>query len=303
MIAASVALVAAARLAGLAYVHDGAQSVVTRRDRATGGALDPSLTWRKHRPFLDRALVALSDRAGLRRQLTGTGSGLAVPTAQMVAGAALVIWPQTPALLAGLLILDVIIRARLRFGVDGGDEMLRVVTAVLLLGSLSAADGVHEAAAAFLAVTGCAAYMSPGLLKSSSSSWWTGRALTGLVSTLELGWAPAAHLLGRHPGAAAVLSRTLILWEALFAVGLLAGPSVALVVSASAIMFHAVCALVMGLDGFLLPFAAVLPCVVASADLVSAHVPGPIRLGCGCAVTLGVAARVIRGRRIAPAVP
>ena len=188
----AVALAASARIAGLAYLHDGVQSLATRADCTAGGAIDTNLTWRRRRPTLDRALASISDVARIRRQLGGTCGGIAIPAAQVLAGGAVIVSPNHTAPLAVLFALDVIMRARLRFGVDGGDEMLRVVTSALLLAALSTAVSVQYAAVTFLAMTSCAAYMAPGWLKLSSRTWWTGRALIGIVSTLELGWAPAA---------------------------------------------------------------------------------------------------------------
>ena len=291
----AVALAASARIAGLAYLHDGVQSLATRADCTAGGAIDTNLTWRRRRPTLDRALASISDVARIRRQLGGTCGGIAIPAAQVLAGGAVIVSPNHTAPLAVLFALDVIMRARLRFGVDGGDEMLRVVTSALLLAALSTAVSVQYAAVTFLAMTSCAAYMAPGWLKLSSRTWWTGRALIGIVSTLELGWAPAAceRLRGiASPRRSPV--RVVTLWESLFGLGLLAGPRVALAVAASAILFHVGCAVVMGLDGFLVPFVALLPCDVAFADLLCKHVPGPIRLACAFTITAGVALRAAR---------
>ena len=288
----AVALAASARIAGLAYLHDGVQSLATRADCMAGGAIDTNLTWRRRRPTLDRALASISDVARIRRQLGGTCGGIAIPAAQVLAGGAVIVSPNHTAPLAVLFALDVIMRARLRFGVDGGDEMLRVVTSALLLAALSTAVSVQYAAVTFLAMTSCAAYMAPGWLKLSSRTWWTGRVLDRHRVDLGAGvGASRANACAALRPPRTISCSVVTLWESLFGLGLLAGPRVALAVAASAILFHVGCAVVMGLDGFLVPFVALLPCDVAFADLLCKHVPGPIRLACAFTITAGVALR------------
>ncbi|GII78771.1 hypothetical protein Sru01_37530 [Sphaerisporangium rufum] len=56
----------------------------------------------------------------------------------------------------------------------------------------------------------------------------------------------------------------------------------------TALGFHLACAVVMGLDGFVLAFAAGLPCVVYTAATLSAVMPVPARWGVAGAVAMAV---------------
>ena len=187
---------------------------------------------------------------------------LAVPTAAVQIAGALVLLP-FPRLWPVLLVLwlaEAVNQPLLRPGLDGGDEMLRVVTVVMFLRALTARGGRPAGRGGLPGVPAV-----PGLRGF--------RAVQRAIDHVVVGFGPAWRAVDavlRHrsrrppcstgePGWRRLLAGTTVLWESLFFVCVLAGPRAALVGLAGALAFHFACGVVMGLDGFTLPFAASFP--------------------------------------------
>jgi hypothetical protein len=280
---AATALDLGCRFAALAHVHSAVQMIVARADFAPGGALDPRLTGRRAGNALDSAHRRL---IGVRRS---RGTVLPIAAVRLASAVGLLAVPRVWPLLLLLLLTEVAGQPILRPGLDAGDEMLRVVTVAMLLRALSDSALVQIAAAGFLTFQLCLSYAVAGLSKGQSVMWWSGAGLRGVLATQYFGIRVIARRLARSPDTARVLGWATILGESLFFAAVLVGPTVTLLALAGALAFHTVCAIVMGLDGFPLPFTATFPSVYYASAELAGTVPAQIRLLTGsvlvCAVT------------------
>ncbi|NUR71719.1 MAG: hypothetical protein HOU81_12930 [Hamadaea sp.] len=271
------------RLAALAHAHTALQILLTRRDFAPGGALDPRLTGRRVGNPLDRAFRRL---VGLRR---ARATVVPVALARFAGALVVLVFPRAWPVLLLLWLTELAAQPLVRPGLDAGDEMLRVVTIVFTLRALTSSDAVQVAAAGFLTFQLCLAYAVAGLSKGQSAMWWSGVGLRGVLATEYFGIGRIARRLARSPGLARTLGWATIVGESLFFVAILAGPVATVIALAGAVAFHTMCAVVMGLDGFVLPFAATFPSAYWISAALADEVPGILRLLIGavlvCAVT------------------
>jgi len=282
---AATALDLGVRVLALALIHNAAQIIASRADFEPGGALDARLVRLRAANALDRTYRRIVGR-------TVPPARLALPTAAVQIAGALVLLPfprMWPVLLV-LWLAEVVNQPLLRPGLDGGDEMLRVVTVVMFLRALTGEAVAQQAAAAFLAFLLCLAYAVSGLSKGQSIMWWSGSGLRGVLSTQYFGVTAVGRLLDRGTRLAQVLAWTTLLGESLFFVCVLAGPRATLVGLAWAFGFHLACGVVMGLDGFTLPFAASFPCAIWASGWLAAHLPGEVRLLAGAVLVCAVVA-------------
>lgn len=283
--AAATALDIGVRVMALALIHNAAQIIVARRDFEPGGALDARLVRLRAANTLDRTYRRMVGRRV-------SPARLAVPTAIVQIAGALVLLPfprMWPVLLA-LWLVEAVNQPLLRPGLDGGDEMLRVVTVVMFLRALTANPVAQQAAAGFLAFLLCLSYAVSGLSKGQSIMWWSGSGLRGVLSTQYFGIGAVGRHLNRGTRLAQVLAWTTVLGESLFFVCVLTGPRTALVGLAGALAFHVACGVVMGLDGFMLPFAASFPSAYWASGWLAAHVPAEARLLTGAILVCAVVA-------------
>lgn len=290
---AASALDIGCRLAALAQLHNALQVVVGRADFAPGGALDPRLTGRRAGNGLDRVFQKL-----VGRRFAASRTVLPVAVVQTTCALVVLALPRAwPALLV-LCLAAIATQPVLRPGLDGGDEMLRVITVVMLLRALTGNETVQVAAAGFVAFQLCLSYAVSGLSKGQSIMWWSGAGIRGVVSTQYFGTQAVARRLARSQRLARVLGWTIILWESLFFAAVLAGPTAALIALTGALGFHVLCAVVMGLDGFLLPFAATFPSVYFASAQLAVHVPSELRLLIGALLVCAVCAWLAHWRAL-----
>jgi len=284
-LAASTALDLGVRVLAVALLHNAVQIVASRADFEPGGALDARLVRLRAANTLDRTYRRLVRR-------TVPPARLALLTAAVQVAGALLLLP-FPRLWPALLVLwlvEAVNQPLLRPGLDGGDEMLRVVTVVMFLRALTGQAIAQQAAAAFLAFLLCLAYAVSGLSKGQSIMWWSGSGLRGVLSTQYFGIAAVGRRLNRGTRLAQLLGWMTLLGESLFFVCVLAGPRAALVGLAGALFFHLACGVVMGLDGFTLPFAASFPCAYWASGWLAGHVPAEVRLLAGAILVCAVVA-------------
>ncbi|MEV1199428.1 hypothetical protein [Microbispora rosea] len=281
---AADALAWSGRLVGLATLVVGLQTLVGHRELAPGGALDVRLVRLLARQQSDQWVF----RVLRSKDISPTGVAVVVALAQCIAGAALVTRPSLWPLYVVLLLASLAVAPVLRPGLDGADDMLRVLTAALALGGIAAGSYVGlTATALFVGGVVALAYFVAGLSKAQSVLWWSGRGLQGIVTTEYFG----IRRVSQGPGwVFAFASWAVLLWESFFPLALLAPAPAAALVATRALGFHLICGIVMGLDGFVLAFAAGLPCVVLTAATVSEAVPAHVRLAIGGAFSAAVVA-------------
>ncbi len=178
------------------------------------------------------------------------------------AGVALGPWPGVvlpAALLAAATSLALMVRVR--WGLEGADQMQFVLSAALALAAAVPEPGVQRAFLAFAATLSVAAYTTAGVMKAGMAAWRDGSLLAALLRTRQFGHPWMARLV--VPGRTApAFGWMVIVAESAFPLALLGGEAGALAFCAAALGFHVTTAFVMGLNVFPWAFAAPLPAVV-----------------------------------------
>ena len=265
---AASALSLSGRCIGLATLLAGVQVLVGMRALAPGGALDVRLT-----PLLTRLRIDVSVlRVAHRLRASGTTVVRVAAGVQCLAGVQLIVWPSIWPGFCVAFVAGAVLTPYLRLGLDGADDMLRVLTlALAVAGAASASPVARTAAALFVGAIVALAYCVAGLSKAQSVMWWSGRGLRGIVSTEYFG---VSSLRRTVPARLFVLgSWGIVAGESFFPLSIVLPPRLALVLVVAAVVFHLACGVVMGLDAFTFAFAAGLPCVLwcslAASDTMS----------------------------------
>ena len=256
MIASETLLRASCALLGLLGLLRGAQWLADLPRWAAGGALG----W---------------DLQGLRMGIKGRSTLLArlyAPTGLrilaillMLDSALLLALPPGPisiALLAAAVALILLFGQR---GIpDGADKMATVGASGALLQALGLLSGNHTLVLAGGLWTGgqlTIAYFAAGASKLVLADWRSGVAPRAALSSYMWGSKLSAWGVSR-PGAAFVLGWTVMLLETLFPLALLLPTPGLMVVLAGFFLFHAMIALVMGLNSYPWAFLAAYPATI-----------------------------------------
>jgi hypothetical protein len=161
------------------------------------------------------------------------------------------------------------------YGLDGGDQMTGNVLGALCLAGLLPDDRLARGAALwFLGLQATLSYVTAGLYKIAGRDWRNGRGLLGVLSTRTYGSPRLSAYLARRPGQALAAAWSVIAFESLFPLAILAGPKGALVFLGIGVVFHLANAAVMGLNNFLWAFTATYPAVHYCAERLQALLRG-----------------------------
>ncbi len=174
------------------------------------------------------------------------------------------------AILAVIFCSSLLMHFRCPFGMDGSDQMLTQIFGALLLGHLSGSELGRKAALWYIAAQACLSYFTSGMAKAVSPHWRDGKVLFAIFNTRTYGYEPAARLLMKKPGVTGVLGRGAVLMECVFPVSVLVGFPGCLLFIAWGVAFHAMNAVVMGLNSFFWSFVATYPAVIYCAIAIGA---------------------------------
>jgi hypothetical protein len=273
-LSAAAVLDIAERIAAVAVFLTAIELLLVRSELHDGGVLDWHLLSRRSPgSWLDRFVRT----SAVSRVLDYPGV-IALALIDLAAAAVMVIEPR---LIAGPLICLVIhigLSKRSYPSVDGSDDMLVLILGVAVLRTLAPDPDVQLAAVLFLAGQSALSYLTSGLSKSQSRSWWNGSGLHGILTTRSYGEPHVARLVAGYPAITRALGPLTIVWECAFPLAILAGPGPTLVLVAIAASFHLACGFVMGLTAFTWAFGAALPAVVYTSYWLANHVGTPERL-------------------------
>lgn len=174
-------------------------------------------------------------------------------------------WPRGLNWVVFLLVL--LFNFRSGFGLDGADQMTGNVLGALCLAGLLPDDPVALGAALwFIGLQASLSYLTAGLYKIAGKDWRSGAGLLGVVSTRSYGSARLSAYLERHPSHALAAAWSVIGFESLFPLAILAGPKGALVFLGIGVVFHLGNAAIMGLNNFVWAFTATYPAVYYCAE-------------------------------------
>lgn len=173
------------------------------------------------------------------------------------------------ALLGGVLLVSV----RSLYGLDGSDQMSLVILSGVTVAVLAPQGSVaSQAATWFVAIQLTLAYAVSGVAKLVSPVWRGGGALAGVMSTSSYGSRQAHRLLLRHPGLGRMVEWAVIVLETSFVAVFILPPGPRMLLLTAMLAFHAGCALLMGLNNFLIAFAAAYPILWYCTERVHAAI-------------------------------
>jgi hypothetical protein len=175
-----------------------------------------------------------------------------------------------PAGLAVLVILGarMLLYLRSNFGLDGCDQMILVVCSGLGVALLIPGRVAQTIALDYIAAQLLLSYAVAGVAKAVSPVWRSGRAITGIMSTVDFGVPRFGTFLRNNPILARALCWSVIGFECGAAVAIVAGTPGAIVIIACGLLFHISVALFMGLNLFPWVFAATYPALLLLAHSV-----------------------------------
>jgi hypothetical protein len=250
------------RIASLVVVLGAIELFAARAELCPGGTLDwRYLSRRTPTGWVDRAL-----RDRRLQALIGYPGVLWLAVTGLVGAAAMAFDPRHPAGPVICLVVHVILSKRHALAADGSDDMLSVLLGVAILRTLSADPSVQIAAVLFVAGQAALSYVTSGVSKAQSRLWWTGVGLRGTLTTETYGQPTLARFLVANPRATRFMGPFTIVWECLFPLAILAGPTptvAALVVAGS---FHVAAAFIMGLAAFVWAFGAAFPAILFTSQ-------------------------------------
>jgi hypothetical protein len=124
------------------------------------------------------------------------------------------------------------------------------------------------AALSFIAAQAVLAYATSGIAKLISPVWRDGTGLAGILSTVDHGTPRVSLWLARHPTFSELASWSTIAFECAFVLVLVLPSPVGAAILVIGLLFHAGCAVLMGLNSFLWAFPATYTCVWFAAGLL-----------------------------------
>lgn len=156
---------------------------------------------------------------------------------------------------------------RVPLGLDGSDQMYLVVFAGLMACRLvPAGSPAAEWGLWFIGFQSSLAYVTAGVAKLISPTWRSGAAVILVFDTRTYGRPFFAGLMLDFPRLAFAVAWFVILFEALFPLGVLIGGATLMVFVLSALAFHVMTGVVMGLNSFVFAFPAALPAVLYTSE-------------------------------------
>ena len=171
--------------------------------------------------------------AGVAVVATGTGVGVGIAAALVCACA------------------NAYLHARRQIGSSGAEQLTLIVLVtfclVLLAGGGEQARRIGDW---FIGAQVILAYFASGVSKLASPTWRRGEAMRGILSTEGYGVPALSRALTIYPRADVFLCWSVIVWETLFPLVLLGPRSLVIGMLALGVLFHASCAVLMGLNRF-----------------------------------------------------
>lgn len=196
-----------------------------------------------------------------------TWHGMVAVTVIRLAGAALLLFGATPALLAVGFALTLASALAVSLALDmgsGADKIGQIVAAAGIFAAVGLARGDVALAYAGTLLAGgqlVVCYAVSGIVKLRRRDWRSGRVLHDVMSSATYGHRHAARVT-RSPPRALLLAWGVMLAEALFPLALLAPAPILWAALAMFLLFHWATAYAMGLNTFAWAFPAAFPAVL-----------------------------------------
>jgi hypothetical protein len=177
-----------------------------------------------------------------------------------------VIWAGTQAwivlCLCVIVVTSLLMTLRSPFGMDGSDQMAVQVFGALLLGYSAGSTLALEIAIWYIAIQAAFAYFVSGFAKALSPIWRRGDGTVfRIFNTRTYGYEPVARALLQRPQLTKYVDWSAFTVEMLFPLGIVFGLPIVVLFLLWGVTFHAMNALVMGLNSFFWAFVATYPAV------------------------------------------
>lgn len=170
--------------------------------------------------------------------------------------------------LAIVVLTSLLLSLRSPYGLDGSDQMSVLIFGALFLAHLGGSTLALEAGLWFVAGQSCLSYFTSGFAKITSLHWRAGDVVFRIFNTRTYGYAPVARFLYARPGLTRMLTWAAVVMECIFPLALLLGFPGCLVLIGWGVVFHAMNAIIMGLNSFFWSFVATYPAVIYGAVMV-----------------------------------
>jgi hypothetical protein len=236
------------RFIALALIQQSFEFLLIQRELGPGGSWSWAILKRDFE-FFPKPLVLLFEQI-----LNGLGFK-AVLLVQLVASFLGLLAP-APIQFFILFFTHSLICLRWRGTFNGGSDFMTLVvlTALVLSGMFGQDSGVVRLALIYIALHSISSYLIAGVAKLSKPSWRSGQALRTFLTGSNLSWLPG-------PVSALVLTFGILSFECSFPVAVFR-PEFCLLYMSLALLFHLMNAAVLGLNRFVLPWAATYPALL-----------------------------------------
>jgi hypothetical protein len=165
-----------------------------------------------------------------------------------------------PALLLAL-IAGCLFNYRTGLGGDGSGQMNTILIAGMASYCLLDGSRWQSLGLWFVALEGCLAYFASGISKLASPVWRGGATAT-VLNTLTYGNARIAGMLRTSPKLDRAASWSIILFECIFPLSLIAPYKIAIALLVAGCLFHLLNAVLMGLNVFFWSYVATYPAIL-----------------------------------------
>jgi hypothetical protein len=254
-----LALSIAARMAAVAFALTAAEQLWVR-----GRAFGPS------GPFSEE-IARIFGRGVERNPVTRRAFPFALPICLAASLLVVVLGPFSTigwGAMVAALVANWLVQRRRVLASDGAEQMS---TLILVATALAAAPVVDRpplmAAVWFIGGQGILTYTASGLTKAFSPAWRSGTAIATILGSEAHGHPYSSRLLSTYPMIGVATTRFVVAFECCFVLLLLGPNELAAAALIIGLLFHASCAVLMGLNTFTWAFPAAYGCVW----IVSAH--------------------------------
>jgi hypothetical protein len=250
---------------------------------AAGGLISALELLRVYRAFQDEGLFSwrvarLRRRRALKMVLYLSRSVLAWPgilalvSSRIATAAACIVCaclgPVPGLLLAAYVAIGCLLLLRTHHAADGSEQFLHITAMACLVATLSPGSLAGEIGLFFLSAQLSLAYATSAIVKMARSEWRNGRFLVEIFATETFGRRSAWKFLAASPQRAKWAARIVIYGELLCSLAPWSPPHVALILLASAALFHIAVGATMGLNMFVFAFAAAFPAAIYTSRIL-----------------------------------
>lgn len=167
------------------------------------------------------------------------------------------------------IIIHIMLHARVRWGGEGGDQMMLIVFVTGLVAALFPdSEHIQIASALFIAGQITLSYISSGTAKCFGPLWRSGDALGKIMNHYTYGWQPFGRFLARNPVIGKYMCHAVMAFQLTFPLYFILPMPYAIFYLLGGVVFHFSIALIMRLNLFVSVFLGTYFCLFFSHPIV-----------------------------------